>query len=774
MNWLTGSKAVFVISVILLSLGTHDSLAQITRTSFFCANTVDSATSTLFIQILGMCLDAAVLALLWQIMSWTKSTHARLQALSSVLQLTFALALGVFTISTLFSGRSIWAVYMSDVFTSGFLLSVVLVAFTILMCESTPIAPAATLVMAVGQVASLENVARMQIWLHGTAFGTIRPLYYLFFGYSLILSRRHFEMLKTIQRLFIFCSLAVIIFTALPLALLREGRHELHIHPLNKLIYEARIMSDTWLVKVSTSGSLRVAVSEYRERNHGREPPPGFDAWYSFALEKKSAIIDHFPQINHDLLPFRTLSPQVLRQRVSQLSDKPGIAMVEIRGGKVSTTSTVGEPSSKLLSHLVSMISAFSKHLPDMDIPVNLHDRPRVLQTSRQSSDAWTPTSVAEWQHAISRSCPPGSSARSRTAWSLRDFTTRYLSSYSKWQFTTYWEGSLDTCDQADVPYLHGFHMAPQANGDLFVQLMPVFSRSKTGGFGDILLPFPNDEDVEQESMGNFNGKETNLYWRGGYGDPAVGQQGLRGNHKHRVAHLVNNATSSDETLVVLPAPNNGEKFAYARIPTMELNRLLPLDVAFTTEREAHTCSGTSCDLARLELGAAGPHTAPLDHRYLLVLDADTGPSTNPTAMAAMGSSAVPFVSTIFTHWYSERVMPWVHFVPVNLRLTDLHSTLSYFTGLQDQTQSGADRDGNQREGGQEPGTGHVTVAGKAVGLSGNLDDARWIASQGKAWAKKALRRDDMEVYLFRLLLEWGRVIDDRRDELAFMYKSNN
>ncbi|CAI4218755.1 unnamed protein product [Parascedosporium putredinis] len=683
-NWLTGSKAVFVISVILLCLGTHDSLAQITRTSFFCAGTLDSAASTLFIQVLGMCLDAAVLALLWQIMSWTKSTHARLQALSSVLQLTFALALSVFTISALFSGRSIWAVYMSDVFTSGFLLSAVLVAFTILMCESTPMAPAATLVMAVGQVASLENVARMQIWLHGTAFGTIRPLYYLFFGYSLILSRRHFEMLKTIQRLFIFCSLAVIIFTALPLALLREGRHELHIHPLNKLIYEARIMSDTWLVKVSTSGSLRVAVSEYRERNHGREPPPGFDAWYSFALEKKSAIIDHFPQINHDLLPFRKLSPKVLRQRVSQLSDKPGIAVVEIRGGKVSTTSTMGEPSSKLLSHLVSMISAFSKHLPDMDIPVNLHDRPRVLQTSRQSSDAWTPTSVAEWQHAISRSCPPGSSARSRTAWSVRDFTTRYLSSYSKWQFTTYWEGSLDTCDQADVPYLHGFHMAPQANGDLFVQLMPVFSRSKTGGFGDILLPFPNDEDAEQESMGNFNGKETNLYWRGG--GP--------------------------------PLPNNGEKFAYARIPTMELNGLLPLDVAFTTEREAHTCSGTSCDLARLELGAAGPQTAPLDHRYLLVLDADTGPSTNPTAMAAMGSSAVPFVSTIFTHWY------W-------------SATLSYFTGLQDQTQSGADREGEQGEGGQEPGTGHVTIAGKAVGLSGNLDDARWIASQGKAWAKR-------------------------------------
>jgi hypothetical protein len=43
-----------------------------------------------------------------------------------------------------------------------------------------------------------------------------------------------------------------------------------------------------------------------------------------------------------------------------------------------------------------------------------------------------------------------------------------------------------------------------------------------------------------------------------------------------------------------------------------------------------------------------------------------------------------------------------------------------------------------------------------------------WIASQGSLWAKKALRREDMEVYLFRLLLEWGRVINENREEIGF------
>jgi hypothetical protein len=30
------------------------------------------------------------------------------------------------------------------------------------------------------------------------------------------------------------------------------------------------------------------------------------------------------------------------------------------------------------------------------------------------------------------------------------------------------------------------------------------------------------------------------------------------------------------------------------------------------------------------------------------------------------------------------------------------------------------------------------------------------------------LRKEDMEIYFFRLLLEWGRLTDDRRDQIGF------
>ena len=45
------------------------------------------------------------------------------------------------------------------------------------------------------------------------------------------------------------------------------------------------------------------------------------------------------------------------------------------------------------------------------------------------------------------------------------------------------------------------------------------------------------------------------------------------------------------------------------------------------------------------------------------------------------------------------------------------------------------------------------------------------VASEGRKWALKVLRKEDMQVYMFRLLLEWGRLVDDRREELGYTFQ---
>ncbi len=49
-----------------------------------------------------------------------------------------------------------------------------------------------------------------------------------------------------------------------------------------------------------------------------------------------------------------------------------------------------------------------------------------------------------------------------------------------------------------------------------------------------------------------------------------------------------------------------------------------------------------------------------------------------------------------------------------------------------------------------------------------NLGAGEEIAEAGRVWAQKVLRKEDMEIYMFRLLLEWGRLTDDSRDEIGF------
>lgn len=51
--------------------------------------------------------------------------------------------------------------------------------------------------------------------------------------------------------------------------------------------------------------------------------------------------------------------------------------------------------------------------------------------------------------------------------------------------------------------------------------------------------------------------------------------------------------------------------------------------------------------------------------------------------------------------------------------------------------------------------------------LPGHDKQGKYIAEAGREWANKVLRKEDMEIYMFRLLLEYGRITDDNRDELG-------
>jgi hypothetical protein len=290
-----------------------------------------------------------------------------------------------------------------------------------------------------------------------------------------------------------------------------------------------------------------------------------------------------------------------------------------------------------------------------------------------------------------------------------------------------------------------------------FERLVPLFSKSKIDGYGDILIPLIQPGDEIRDLNRGFQTRADTLYWRGPFmnntigshqwevhAEPTVLRQALHGHHQHRLLHLVHNTTRADMITVAVPVPGRKNKFTYERVPATELNSALPFEIGFTPTAPA--CQDLDCEVATRKFGTREPPDT-FNHRYVMILDHDLGPS--PDTIRAIRSESVPFVATIFREWYTERILPWVHFVPIDIRFQALHSSLAYFTGLKDRGK----------------------LNGREVDMPGGHDDAKWIASQGKSWAKKALRKEDMEIYLFRLLLEWGRVIDDDRDKMGFKLK---
>lgn len=86
----------------------------------------------------------------------------------------------------------------------------------------------------------------------------------------------------------------------------------------------------------ASASTLNSAVEEYHRR-YGRPPPPGFDIWVNFAMDRRSKVIHEYDQIVEDLRPFWAIPPRVLRERVARIAgnDWNGFSLITVRDKKV-------------------------------------------------------------------------------------------------------------------------------------------------------------------------------------------------------------------------------------------------------------------------------------------------------------------------------------------------------------------------------------------------------------------------------------------------------
>lgn len=552
------------------------------------------------------------------------------------------------------------------------------------------------------------------------------------------------------------------------------------------------------------SPTLKAAVAEYRRR-YKRHPPRGFDTWWKFAQEHGVKLVDEYDGMAEDLAPFWELSGEELRRRALQVGELPSIDLVRVKGGKATTVKISTFDDSEVSARangFRAMLSKFSSALPDMDFPINAKAEGRVLvpwehrkypnltlQDSSMGVEAmlngpfkpdWG-TDGTVWD-AWRRTCHPSTAAR-RVFSSLRNAFTHqvrnYLSSSSAsdavgpdfhFAATT----SASTIDFCEKPYEHYTQGHFFSDWRTIPALYPVFSPARAKGFLDIKIPShyyygstkrytygwdPVNlqlKDVDPMEV-PWEDKLDKIFWRGattggGSHPPGFSPQYQR----HRFLRMTSDTSTANRTVIFANSPSS-TNYISAVVPIARLNEEI-MDTAFVKAVSHESYPGGLKALKEAHrFGDSVPLGKHWSYKYLIDLD---GMSYSGRFMSFLASDSVPIKATVYEEYFSDWIQPWVHYVPLSSSYQEIYNIHSYFSGPTPSTVEASNSTQAHPHGEGYSQEHRITEGDRRL---------RRIARAGKQWKKTIGRTIDMEVYVYRLCLEWARLWADDRESMDFL-----
>ncbi|OSS50921.1 hypothetical protein B5807_04228 [Epicoccum nigrum] len=557
-------------------------------------------------------------------------------------------------------------------------------------------------------------------------------------------------------------------------------------HPAAQLINAAETEFQQLLQRQSKS--LDQAVHEYRRRN-GIAPPPHFDKWFEFAQRRNVIMIDEFDMINQMLLPFWALKPETIRSRIKNAigHDDSALIAVAIRNGEVVS---IGNGDEWQQQATTGMMKDFVAWLPDMDLGFNIHDEPRVVVPNDhlsamiakvreqvlprvakthnpQNNFSKRPKDLNDgkrfdeistskfnrfahqqtWTHSR-LSCPASSQAQT-----FEEVAADNLTSYAAGPLNYVYNATAfsDVCNSPSFSSSFGFFERPNAFS-ITHELTPVFSQSKISSFQDILYPSPwywfGKVGYDSNHDTPWENKTNSLYWRGSTTGGFSRNGGWRRQHRQ---HIVKRLNAPEKVHILASSePESDTKFAVTDIDRRALQHLI--DVKFS---HVGQCDPGDCD-AQKEFFEVVERVDGQDawyHKHLLDMD---GNAFSGRFYSFLKSRSLTYKMSVFREWHAEWLKPWVHYIPMSLKGDEHLDLVRWFSG--DRTDVN-EVGGKGKEKKADRGGNGDTLGEKK---------AREIAERSTEWHDKVLRNADFETWFFRLLLEYGRIVDDNREEIGF------
>ncbi|KAF4986048.1 hypothetical protein FGRMN_11005 [Fusarium graminum] len=484
-------------------------------------------------------------------------------------------------------------------------------------------------------------------------------------------------------------------------------------HPVEALFNRSKVQFNSLLDRQSTS--FEDARKEYENR-YGVEPPSGFEEWYNMATASNSPLIDDFDSIHRAISPFLKLSGQQILDTLFQAQATPGIDLWLCKfSGQTSKTEchhphrTFDRHISLLFDNLLMNVTS----LPDVHFLVNHIDEPRVLfQSAPEWSSSRHQKIVVEnnsrkpiWD-SLTKEC-------SRSPKEQNDINTFGL------PFVTNVSSTQDLCQHPEYRLSHGLVMSPVSFRPI-KGAVPVFSTGALSTMGDILFPSPAYTEAEFLYDGSrdieWDKKKNSLYWAGSTTGGFALDSKWRLFHRQRFVELGQNIRKSNYYLRredgVIQATKssflNGRLFdiVFTRVFQCQLTTCRDQDAYFKTKSWADKDEAFKSKLA-FDIDGNG-----ISGRYYKLL----------------ASRSVPLKQTLLREWHDDRLIPWLHYVPISQSMEELPELVFYLTS---------------------------TEAGRKI--------AKQIAEYGQEWYIKSFREVDLSIYTFRLLLEMARLQDPQR-----------
>ena len=522
-------------------------------------------------------------------------------------------------------------------------------------------------------------------------------------------------------------------------------------HPISQLI--SRSQSDFDELRSRQSRNLADAVEAYRNR-YQVPPPPHFDRWFAFAKRRGVQLRDEYDTIYDSILPFWAIEPYVLRERVREsIGCDNGMIAVTIRGGSIVKIDGGGEGAQWHRDATEDMLKGFIQYLPDMDLAFNVHDEPRIVipsddlsrlvnlakehtktlgrlenklnngwsgrpsdlgdgkrikeyRTTRFNAFAHQPT----WSNSR-LSCPVDTAARSLNE-TIEDDMSLYA--VEPLGFIGNTTAFSDICNSPSLQRTFGFFDRPNAF-KVAHDLFPIFSQSKLSSFQDILYPSPwywaDRARYDPEKDIDWEEKQNKMFWRGSTTGGFSREGGWRRQHRQRFLQRTNKLDKAR----TLTRENEGLDAGWVvkEVPRVDMKGLF--DLHFTGIGQ---CDPGDCDAQREYFDVVNAVDMYDAYQYKYLLDID-GNAFSGRYYAFMLSHSLVYKLALFREWHDEWLKPWVHYIPLSLHGEEYVESVRYF-----------DR--------EEEGRAH----------------AKRMASAGRDWAERTLRKQDMEVWYFRLLLE--------------------